>query len=155
MSTSKLIRICLTSQVQAVLATVSVTPKGTPPKVATHLMAYGLSPNLKSVYFATSMNTRKAENMINNKNVSVLWDNRTGNVNDHKNGLLVTCEGEAYAISNKETRVIARDSILEKNPNMSKFLEGGNLGFFEVKVDEYVCVVGYDAPKSWSPSDLN
>jgi hypothetical protein len=136
----------LTSQVQCVLATVSTdsTPH-------TALMAYSFSDDLRSVYLATPLAARKAENMIARPTVSLLFDNRTGNLEDHGDGLLVTARGTAGQVSCEEDSAIVNAAFLAKNPNMEKFLESPGVGLFRLDVAMYEAVHGYDKPISWDP----
>ena len=144
------VRALLTSQVQCVLASVSsdLTPH-------TALMAYATSDNLQSVYLATPLAARKAENMIARNTVSLLFDNRTGNLEDHGDGLLVTARGTAVLCDGgdistaKGTAVKA--SFLEKNPNMTGFLASPGVGLFRLDIAMYEVVHGYNKPLSWNP----
>ena len=87
----------LRAQVQCVLATCSAHGSSGEERwrPATHLMAYGLCPSLASIFFATGTKTRKAEHMLRSPAVSILWDDRTGNLSDHGDGCLVTASGIA------------------------------------------------------------
>lgn len=99
------VRALLTSQVQVVLATISadLSPH-------TALMAYSTSEDLKNIYLTTLLASRKAENMIKRPNVSLLFDNRTGNLKDHGDGLLVTSSGIASLASSSKHRQSASRS---------------------------------------------
>eukprot|EP01052_Picozoa_sp_SAG31_P042222 SAG31_NODE_6638_length_1943_cov_1.436009_2_plen_166_part_00 len=141
----------LRSQVQCVLATVSSRgPPRSAPRPATHLMAYGIDDNLQVVYFATARSSRKARHMTASSAVSVLWDNRTGNVADHLEGCLVTASGTAAHAS---TPAAASKAILTRNPNLRAFLAEDSTAFFAVKVEEYSVVVGNAAPARWDPRE--
>jgi hypothetical protein len=143
-----MVKATLKSQVQAVLATVSANHRP-----LTHLMAYATSSNLKQIYFATAKQTRKAANMSERPSVNVLWDNRTGNVSDHGDGLLVTAAGQATSMVLEGDIEEAKVSLLAKNPNLSTFLAGEGVGYFVVTVENYEVVVGYGQPNKWSPDD--
>ena len=138
----------LASQVQAVLATVE--PCGRP---ATYLMAFCASPDLQYVYVATHTAARKATNMNAEPRVSLLWDNRTGNLADHSAGVLVTANGVAArmpAHSNETTEAV--ESLLSKNPNLAGFLDTPDIGLYEIQMGAFEVVEGYDPPKHWSPT---
>ena len=140
-----LARSLLSSQVQAVLAT--ATREGAP---STHLMAYAHTDDLRHVYVATGAETRKALQMLSNPSVSLLWDNRTGNLADHGDGVLVTAAGRA-ALLEHEDRAAGLAALEHKNPNMSSFLRGG-VSVFSVGVETYSVVRGYDAPALFAPT---
>ena len=139
------VRPLLSSQVQCVLATVQrdETP-------ATALMAYAMSPCLRTVYLATPLRARKADNMLQRPGVSLLWDNRTGNLADHGDGLLVTADGTSALAPDRDA---AAELFLQRNPNMEPFLASASVGLFAVRVREYEIVQGYDRPQRWDPTD--
>ena len=133
----------LTSQVQCVLAS---TQHDLSP--AQYLMAFASSVDLKHVYIATPLAARKAKNMIARPTVSLLFDNRTGNVKDHGDGLLVTASGTAYQCDKSENVQL----FVEKNPNMKDFIESDGISIFAIRVASYETVVGYERPEQWSPT---
>ena len=139
------VQAMLGSQVQCVLATVQ--PDATP---ATALMAYATSPCLRTVYLATSLAARKAESMLQRPGVSLLWDNRTGNLSDHGDGLLVTADGTSALAPDRDA---AAALFLQRNPNMKDFLSSERVGLFAVSVREYEIVQGYGRPQRWDPAD--
>ena len=139
------VRPLLSSQVQCVLATVQQDHAP-----ATALMAYGMSPCLRTIYLATPIAARKAENMLQRPAVSLLWDNRTGNLSDHGDGLLVTADGTSALVPDRDA---AAALFLQRNPNMEHFLASEGVGLFAVSVREYEIVEGYDRPQRWSPDD--
>ena len=128
----------LASQVQCVLATVELSHAP-----ATALMAFAHSEDLRSVYLVSHTLARKAENMIERPTaVSLLFDNRTGNLKDHGDGLLVTARGRVVPPSNRTTNDSheAAPLFLAKNPNMSEFLAADGVGIFDFQVSEYEVV---------------
>lgn len=151
-----LVRKLLSSQVQCVLATVG-PPVGlglsaAAPVPSTHLMAFGLAESLKQVFLATKVDTQKAENMVRSPWVSLLWDNRTGKLEDHSDGMLVTASGVARLTSGADAEE-ARAAVLTGNPNFKSFIDQPTIALFAVDVSSYDVVVGYGAPVRWSPSD--
>ena len=146
-SPRSLARSLLGSQVQAVLATAC---EGRP---STHLMAYAHTDCLAAVYIATGAESRKALHMRSNPHVSLLWDNRTGNLKDHGDGVLVTAAGQASLLERREYREVGLAALERKNPNMSAFLRADQVSIFSVGVEIYSVVRGYDAPALFAPTD--
>ena len=135
----------LTSQVQCVLATTAanLTP-------ATFLMAFAASPCLRFVFVATPLQARKAQQMRERPAVSLLWDNRTGNLADHGRGFLVSATGHATeALAEELPSANAR--FLARNPNMADFLTSDGVGLFQIRVASYEVVQGYGRPQLWVP----
>ena len=135
----------LRSQVQCVLATAN--PQGQP---STHLMAYAYSPDLTSVIIASGVRSRKVEDMLSNPSVSLLFDNRTGNLMDHGEGMLVTASGQASQLS-ADAAADATAQLLERNPNLASFVARGDVAVLGVAVETYAVVVGYGAPELVDP----
>jgi nitroimidazol reductase NimA-like FMN-containing flavoprotein (pyridoxamine 5'-phosphate oxidase superfamily) len=153
--TSATIRRLLGSQVQCVLAT--VCPQTRAP--STHLMAFAVAADLRRVFLATEGKTQKAENMRRSPAVSLLWDDRTGQLEDHAGGTLCTVSGTARLLSSSRggggasESEEARDAMLAANPNFSSFMASPSIALFAVDVSHYDLVVGYGSPVRWDPSD--
>lgn len=139
----------LRSQVQCVLATAS--PQGQP---STHLMAYAFSSDLTSVIIASGVSSRKVQDMLSNPSVSLLWDNRTGNLQDHGEGMLVTASGRASQLL-ADAASDATAQLLERNPNLTSFVARDDVVVLGVAVDTYAVVVGYGAPELIDPRASN
>ena len=144
----KRVEAMLSSQVQCVLATTAddLTP-------STFLMAYAASPCLRTVIVATPLQARKAQQMLARSHVSLLWDNRTGNVADHGDGLLVTAAGQATVVPYDELPSTSA-RFLAQNPNMAAFLASEGVGLFSIRVRSYEVVEGYGRPQQWDPSRM-
>lgn len=139
----------LTSQVQCVLATTTADLRP-----ATFLMAFAISPCLRFVVVATHGGARKAQQMRERPAVSLLWDNRTGNLRDHADGLLVTAVGQAAEVTAEaevDALPWASARFLARNPNMANFLASEGVGLFQIRVDSYEIIEGYGRPERWAP----
>ena len=145
MPVAQSVRSMLSSQVQCVLATTSCDRSP-----ATYLMAYAPSPELRTIFIATPMGARKAQQMRECPLVSLLWDNRTGNVADHAEGILVTATGEARQVLPHEAHE-AVALFLARNVNMAGFLASEGVGLFSIQVGSYELVEGYGRPQQWDP----
>lgn len=132
----KKIERLIQTQVQCVLAT---SNNNAPSQ---HLMAYDYSCNLKHIYLASFSNTQKVKNILENKNVSLLWDNRTGNTSDHNEGVLLTATGKA-SINNSSSKKHLQSSFLQRNPNLDNLLEHEQSVHIEIDVEKYMLVEGY------------
>ena len=131
-------------QAQCVLATMNED------RPVQHIMAYGYARDLGTIYLATYMNTRKFRNMLANPGVSVLWDNRSGNVQDHLDGYSLTAMGSASLMTGPEHDV-ARDNILTRNPTLKDLLSSTDCRLFSVVIDEYQWTTGYKQVSRYRP----
>ena len=86
-SLSHSIKEILNSQSLAVLA----TNAGSSPY--TSLVGFMASQDLKEIYFATFINTRKYQNISKHSRVSLLIDSRTNRADDFKNSSALTISG--------------------------------------------------------------
>ena len=141
-----IVRRLLRTQVQCVLATVDPSTRAP----ATHLMAFGAASDMSRIFLATADQSRKARNMRRSPSVSILWDDRTGRLADHKDGALCAANGTASQLSATAAED-ARRIILDANPNFSDFLASPTVALFAVDVESYEVVVGYGAPEQWRP----
>ena len=135
----------LHQQVQCVLAT---TNGGHP---AQHMMAYGFSIDLASIYLTTYKRTRKFRNMVSNPVVSLLWDNRSGRIQDHLDSYSLTAIGHATLLTdNDQSR--ASEAILSRNATLKELLNHPNSRLFEVILDEYQWTTGYQQVLMFRPT---
>lgn len=143
-STGATLQQLLSTQVQCVLSTVS---EGLPRQ---HLMAYAFDPALDKVYLASRAGTEKVANMLDNPDISLLWDNRTGNTADHTAGTAAMAAGRAVPTQGW-VRARATFMLLARNPQLRHLLADANVEVFCVKVATYKLVEGYDTVTEFVP----
>ena len=134
----------LECQVQCVLAT---TFDGRPYQ---HLMAYAFDASLQSVYIASLSDTEKVKNMLCTPAVSLFWDNRTGNIQDHKEGLALTATGLAELLDSQE-RSTAFHALLTRNQTLANLLNSSGVAIFAVRVSRYSLALGYTSKQEYVP----
>ncbi len=135
----------LASQMQGVLGTSS--PNG---DVALHLMAYAFTPSLCDIYLASFEDTLKVTNMLHNPRVSWLWDNRTGNQQDHIEGFALNAVGLATQVVGKE-HLAAAELLLDRNASLSAMLADTRAVIFAVDVERYSWIQGYSEVRDYLP----
>jgi len=114
-------------------------------------MAFAACPELQRVFLATPIDTLKDQNMRSRPDVSLLWDDRTGNLGDHADGTLATATGKATALVESCDVIEAHAAMLADNPNMTKFLAAESTVLFAVNVSEWGVVEGYGPMRLWDP----
>ena len=123
----------LTSQFLGVLA----TNMGSSPY--TSLVGFMASHDLKEIYFATFINTRKYENLSKHSQVSLLIDSRTNRGDDFKDSSALTILGNAETVSQVE-----RDEIsalyLDKFSHLHDFIGNPQCAFVKITVAKYILV---------------
>ena len=134
----------LSTQVQCVLATVDDR------QPCLHLMAYGFSENLSEIYLASYADTRKVRNMLIQPEVSLLWDNRTGNHQDHVEGFALNASGEATMLEGEHYKLVSK-LLRDRNPTLEILLGNDKTAVFSVDVSSYVFAKGYTAVYEFQP----
>ena len=132
----------LNNQKYAVIATIGKK------YVHTNLVAFISSNDLKNIYFATSIKSKKYENLMNNPNISVLIDNRKNNSSDILNATAITVLGVASEISNKSEIM---SFYLKKHPGLNNFINNSDSVFIDVKVDNYIYVNKFEKRNILNP----
>jgi nitroimidazol reductase NimA-like FMN-containing flavoprotein (pyridoxamine 5'-phosphate oxidase superfamily) len=127
------VRQLLTSQQVAVLSTHNQgQPYGT-------LVGFSVSPNLKSIFFATTRTTRKFANIVADDRVAMTFDDRTRGPADFYEAVGVTACGRAAEVSKSQRSTNLR-RFLAKHPHLKDFVMSPNCAFLRVRVDRYVIV---------------
>ena len=134
----------LATQVQCVLSTAVANTS------SQHLMAYAFEPALGSVFIASLAHTEKVQNMLANPQVSLLWDNRTGNTGDHTEGLALMGQGQATPVQGW-LRARAQHLLLARNPQLCELLSNPAAQVFAVAIDNYRLARGYGAVETYHP----
>jgi nitroimidazol reductase NimA-like FMN-containing flavoprotein (pyridoxamine 5'-phosphate oxidase superfamily) len=136
----------LNQQAQCVLATLGDK------ELALHLMAYAFSTDLDEIYFASLEDTQKVKNMRANPSVTCLWDNRTGNNNDHNKGLAMSGFGKARELTGESARV-AQHLLLQRNTTLESLLSMPSVVIFAIHIDRYQWVKGYTEVVIYEPNN--
>lgn len=106
------------------------------------LVAFAVSKDLKHVYFATGVDTRKHANLIRFPQVSMLFDNRRGAAADFDRGIAVTALGRV-----DEVKARSREEVLglylSRHPALEGFVKSPSCRIFQVRVKTYIVVTKF------------
>ena len=127
------IKEMLNSQSLAVLATTT----GSSPY--TSLVGFMASQDLKEIYFATFINTRKYQNISKHSQVSLLIDSRTNRVDDFKNSSALTILGDAETVL-KGQRDTLLSLYLDKFSHLQDFISDPQCALVRITVAKYIVV---------------
>jgi len=136
LDTQAVIRRLLAGQKLGVLATRE------PRSPYQSLVAFAVSRDLKHVYFATGVDTRKHANLIRFPQVSMLFDNRRNAAADFNRGIAVTALGRAEEVKTR-TRKEVLGLYLRKHPTLDGFIKSPSCRMFQVKVRTYILVTEF------------
>ena len=102
----------------------------------TNLVTFLADEGLKKIYFPTSKNTKKYENLSANSKISILIDNRGNRPKDIENAMTVSAVGKTCETSNEE--II--DVFLRKHPYLRDFVNSSDCAMIEIDVEKYIVV---------------
>ena len=142
----------LSSQVQCVLAT---TLEGQPQQ---HLMAYASVPDQHCVLMMSFHQTRKVNNILAAEGVSLLWDNRTGNCQDHTEGWCLTAQGQAAIITAVDAEFKSLQHIfLSRNRNLMALAKHPDSVITKIDIEDFFVTLGDQQSYrlTWSVQDNN
>ena len=106
-----------------------------------NLVAFTATDDLKALVFVTSREARKYKNMQENRNISLLIDNRTNQPSDVSQAVAITVIGSAReAIENKSS---LQAIFLNRHPHLQQFVDNSNNAMMLVTVREYI-IAGFD-----------
>jgi heme iron utilization protein len=127
---AQLLKEVVDTQYFAVLNTVG---EGVP---YSNLVSFVISQDLRSLVFVTDRNTRKYRNIQENKNISLLIDNRTNRPSDVSQAIAITVIGIAREqIENKSS---LQAIFLTRHPYLQQFVENPDNALILVTVSEYI-----------------
>ncbi len=102
-----------------------------------NLVAFAETRDCKSLIFATNRNTNKYRNLLKNRSVSLLIDDRTNLSGDFNQNLAITVLGLAEEVSSDE-KPSFKDLLISKNPNIKGFVNGADNTLFKVTISDYI-----------------
>jgi len=106
------------------------------------LVAFAVSRDLRNVYFATEVDTRKHANLIRFPDVSMLLDNRRNAAADFDRGIAVTALGRAGEVKARSRKEVL-GLYLRKHPTLEGFVKSPSCRIFQVRVKTYILVTQF------------
>ena len=106
------------------------------------LVAFAVSRDLKHVYFATGVDTRKHANLIRFPEVSMLFDNRRNAAADFYRGIAVTALGRVEEVKTRSRKEVL-GLYLSKHPTLEGFVKSPSCRIFQVRVKTYIVVTKF------------
>ncbi len=131
------------TQMHAVLATDS---NGQP---YTSLIAYVLTSDMKGVVFATPQSTRKYNNILKNRRVSLLIDTRSNTNKDYMGAESITITGRAYPLRRGKKWSELAGVLKKKHPELSEFIDSQKTALVLVKIIKMTHVTRFQSITEW------
>lgn len=130
-------------QLHAVLATDS---NGQP---YTSMIAFALSPDGKSIVFATPQKTAKYKNIMENNKVSLLIDTRSNTPKDYMNAESLTVLGYAQPIRRGKKRLELAGVLIRKHPGLHTMLESPRTRLLCITIIRCIHVTRFQTVSEW------
>jgi hypothetical protein len=103
------------------------------------LMAFAVTPDLRTMILATDRSTRKYVNLMVEPRVALLVDNRSNTPEDTRDAVAVTVLGEAGEVT-PEAREKFLALFVGRHPHLQTFATSPNCALIAVQVATYVVV---------------
>jgi len=116
-----------------------------------NLVAFAATNDLKHILFATSRNTRKYNNLRENKKVAMLIDSRKNEISDFGSAFALTAVGLAEETTVAERNLLSK-LYLAKHPYLSEFLNRSDSALIRVAINDYV-LAGFNKAQRFRISD--
>ena len=131
------------TQKHAVLATVSA---GQP---FTSLVAFAMTPDMKSVVFATPRKTLKYRNILGNKKVALLIDTRSNTDAAYMKAEAVTVIGTAAPLRSGRIRESHAGILIEKHPALRRFVQEKTTAIIIVEAEKCFHTGSFQKVSEW------
>lgn len=92
----------------------------------------------KELIFATTIKSRKAQNIKKNPSVSIFIDNRRNTYLDFKDAIGVTIKGKVKPTKNQYKKI-----FLKKHPYLQDFVKSPSTSLFKVEIENIEAVVNF------------
>jgi nitroimidazol reductase NimA-like FMN-containing flavoprotein (pyridoxamine 5'-phosphate oxidase superfamily) len=109
-------------------------------KPYTSLIAFALTPDARSIVFATPRKTRKYKNIVKNRNVSVLVNTTKNTAKDYGNAEAMTIQGKARILRSVEKRAAIAGILVKKHPAVHSFIKAASTALVQVEIEHCVHV---------------
>jgi heme iron utilization protein len=113
----------------------------------TNLIAFTICTDYKELVFATLRNTTKYKNLQQNKNVSILFDNRDKKPIDFMKFITITAMGSVEEVKKNDYKEI----LIRKHPYLNDFLNNDDCVILKVNIKQYILVEKFEDITIFTP----
>jgi heme iron utilization protein len=113
------------------------------------LIAFALTPNCKIVIFATSKATRKYRNIMSERSVSILIDNRSQTPEDLSHAEAVTLVGTVRSIRAGVRKEEYSKVFLDKHPPLAGFINEPGTALMAMVIEQAIHVTRFQDVSAW------
>lgn len=113
-----------------------------------NLVAIAATDDLNRILFATLRSTRKFHNILVNKRVAMVIDNRSNRALDFRKAVAVTATGVAEEVSSSERDALQK-VYLAKHPSLKEFVTAPTCALMQIDVERYYVVYRFQNVMEW------
>lgn len=117
----------------------------------TSLISFASGDDLKTIAFATPINTKKFHMIEKNRGVSILIDNRSNNENSINDIVAITSLGLARIVKEKEEIDKWSKALIDKHAYLDDFINASTSAIILVDISKYYYVTSFQEVLEWSP----
>ena len=117
------------------------------------LIAFALTPDLTTIVFATRKATRKYRNMMHQRSVSVLIDNRSQAPENLSRAQAVTLVGTATPVRAGSRRAEYAKLLSDRHPQLAGFIDEPDTALVAVVIEEAIHVTQFQNVATWKRED--
>lgn len=115
------------------------------------LVAFYATPDLKTIICATSVNTRKYENVMKNSHVSFILDDCKNDPEDFSTSSVITAFGKASLVAEKDGIEELVAQLKKRHPLIVDFFDAPSTRFITMKVDRYQVITRFQDVREYVP----
>ena len=116
------------------------------------LISFAVSHDLKSIVFATPINTAKFDLIACEEDVSILVDDRSLQQDNINQISALTIIGKGRILSDENEIIKCSELITEKHPNLKDFLKAETTSVIIIDVVNYLYVKKFQEVMEWNPN---
>ena len=107
------------------------------------LMAYVTDEDCREIYMVTYKQSRKYENLMKNRSVSLLIDTREEHLGSRRpEAKALTVSGTFKKIDEKNKKIQVRSKLLHRHPHVKEFLDHPNAEILCIRVESFLLLDG-------------
>jgi heme iron utilization protein len=116
----------------------------------TSLIAYALTPDMRSILFITPKFTHKYKNMMKNSRVSLLIDTRSNTKKDYMGAEAVTILGNAVSVRKGKKWSELADLFIQKHSKLKEVINSSETALIAVKISACIHVTQFQSVSIWN-----
>jgi general stress protein 26 len=108
------------------------------------LMAYATDDECREIYMVTQKQTRKFNNLVENRSVSLLIDNREAqpDIAPRTKIQALTVSGSCQTETDRKKKEKIRARLLDRHPHMKEFIDHPDAEFFSIIIESFQLLNG-------------